>query len=112
MTRVAVAASSFVLPLDGIDPTAVAGAMTAGIDLHEADGAVWSGQGMSALLWLRERASVIVTDVPADLAETLLGWGFGVTDQPLASMSEVASIIDCPPLMLNEAAATSALDAS
>lgn len=67
---------------------------------------------MTALLWLRERAAVIVTDVPADLAETLLGWGFGVSDQPLRSMSGVASIIDCPPLMLDEAAATSALEAS
>ncbi len=111
MTRVAVPAAAFVLPLDGISPRTVADAMSAGIDVHVDSGAAWSAQGMSALLWLRERAEVIVTDVSADLAETLLGWGFGVSDQPLASMSEVASIIDCPPLMLNEAAAGTALEA-
>lgn len=112
MTRVAVRASAFVLPLDGIHTTAVAAAMAAGIDLHTDSAAVWSAPGMSALLWLRERAAVIVTDVPADLAETLLGWGFGVSDQPLSAMSGVASIIDCPPLALSEALAASALDAS
>jgi len=112
VTRVAVRASAFVLPLDGIHTTAVAAAMAAGIDLHTDSAAVWSAPGMSALLWLRERAAVIVTDVPADLAETLLGWGLSVTDQPLRSLSEAgAIIIDCPPLRLTEAAATSALEA-
>lgn len=110
MTRVAVPAFAFVLALDGIDPSHVADAMAAGIEVHEDAGFVWSAPGMSALLWLRERAQVIVTDVPADLAETLLGWGFGITDQPLAAMSEAASIIGCPPLMLTEAAASSALE--
>jgi hypothetical protein len=109
--RVAVRASAFVLPLDGIRPRTVAAAMAAGIDLHTDSGAVWSAQGMTALLRLRERAEVIVTDAPADLVETLLGWGVGVTGYPLASMSGVACVIDCPPLMLNEAAATSALEA-
>lgn len=114
MTRVALPASTFVLPLGGIDPAAVARAMTAGMDVHEDRGAVWSAQGMSALLTLRERAEVIVTldAVDAGLADTLLDWGMGVTDQPLHTMSEVAAIIDCPPLMLTEAAVLSALEAS
>lgn len=110
MARVAVPAFAFVLALDGIDPSHVADAMAAGIDVHEDGGFVWSAPGMSALLWLRERAQVIITDAPVELADTLLGWGFGVTDQPLAAMSEAASIIDCPPLMLTESAATSALE--
>jgi hypothetical protein len=111
---VALRAAAFVLPLDGIDPRHVAGAMREGIALHEDDGFVWSVDGMSALLALRERVEVIVTLDAADasLADTLLDWGVGVTDQPLASLSEVATIIGCPPLMLSEAAALGALEAS
>ncbi len=113
MTRVAVAASSFVLPLDGIDPRHVAAPMQEGIDLHEDSGFVWSVQGMNALLALRERAQVIVTLDAVDhgLSEVLLGWGLSVTDQPLASLSEVAVIIDCPLLALTETTALSALEA-
>lgn len=111
MTRVAVEAAAFVLPLDGIDPTAVAGAMREGIALHENAGWVWSVDGMSALLALRERVEVIVTldAVNYGLAETLLEWGVGVTDEPLASLSEVAAIIDCAPLRLTDALAERAL---
>lgn len=112
MTRVALAASAFVLPLDGIDPRHVAAAMSAGIDLHEDSDCVWSAQGMAAVIALRERAEVIVAlDGAVSLVDTFLGWGIGVTDYPLASLSEVAVIIDCPPLMLTENAATSALEA-
>ena len=112
VTRVAVRASAFVLPLEGIRPRTVADAMTASIDVHVDGAAVWSAQGMSALLALRERAEVIVTDVPANLAETLLEWGLSITDQPLRSLSEAACIIDCPPLMLTESVALEVLEAA
>lgn len=114
MTRVAVEAAAFVLPLDGIDPTAVAGAMREGIALHEDGGYVWSVGGMSALLALRERVEVIVTldAVDHDLAETLLEWGLSITDQPLTSLSEAGVIIiDCAPLTLIEDVALEVLEA-
>lgn len=107
---VALPAAALVLPLADIDATAVAAAMSAGIDLHEADGAVWSVQGMGALMVLREYGDVIITDVPHSLLEVLLDWGIGVTDQPLCAMSEVAVIIDCPPLHLTDAVAGRALE--
>lgn len=105
VTRVAVEASSFVLPLDGIDPRHVARAMREGIVLHDNAGYVWSVDGMSALLALRERVEVIVTldAVNYGLAETLLEWGLSVTDEPLRSLSEAgAIIIACSPLTLIE----------
>ncbi|MEZ3155924.1 hypothetical protein AB1K56_03265 [Microbacterium sp. BWR-S6Y] len=113
MTRVALEASAFALPLTDIDPRHVAAAMSAGIEMHEDSGFVWGVQGMSALLLLRARAEVIVTLDAVDfaLADTFLGWGIGTTDQPLRSMSEVACIIDCPPLRLTEAVALTALEA-
>lgn len=106
---VALPAAAFVLPLADIDANAVAEAMSAGTDLHEADGAVWSVQGMGALMILRAYAEVIITDTPAAFVETLLDWGMGVTDQPLHTMSEVAAIIDCAPLCLTDALADRAL---
>jgi len=114
VTLVAVEASSFALPLDGIDLRHVAGAMREGIALHEDGGWVWSVDGMSALLALRERVEVIVTldAVNAGLAETLLEWGMGVTDEPLRSLSEAgAIIIDCSPLTLIEDVAQEILEA-
>lgn len=99
---IALPASAFVLPLDGIDETIVAEAMSAGIDLHEDGGAVWSAQGMAALMALRAYAEVIITDAPADLIETLLDWRIGVTDWPLSSVSDVAIIIECAPLCLTD----------
>lgn len=105
VTRVAVKASSFALPLDGIDPRHVARAMREGIAHHEDGGYVWSVDGMSALLALRERVEVIVTldAVDHDLAETLLEWGLSITSEPLRSLSEAGVIIiDCSPLTLIE----------
>lgn len=109
MNRISLEASAFVLPLDGIDAHAVAAAMHAGTDLHEADGAVWSAQGMAAVLALREHAEVIICTGNAALAEVLLGWGLGVTDQALGVMLHVGRIIETAPLMLTEAAALLAL---
>lgn len=114
MTRIALAASAFALPLNGIDATQVAEAMTAGIDVHEDGGFVWSAQGMSALLALRERVEVIVTldAVDYDLADTLLEWGLSTTDQSLRELSEAGVIIiDCAPLTLIEDVALEVLEA-
>lgn len=107
---IALPAAAFVLPLDGIAPSAVAAAMDAGIDVHEADDAVWSAQGMAALMILRTYAETIITDAPAALIEPLLDWGVGVTDWPLCSTSEAAVIIECPPLQLTDAVADHALE--
>lgn len=107
---VALPAAAVVLPLADIDTGAVAAAMSAGADLLEADGAVWSAQGMGALMILREYAEVIITDTPAALIETLLDWGVGVTDQPLRTMSGVAVTIDCLPLLLTDEVADCALE--
>jgi len=115
VTRVAVEASSFALPLAGIDPRHVAAAMTAGIEPYEHEGFVWGVQGTSALLVLRERAEVIVTLDAVDygLAETLLEWGLSITDQPLRSLSEAGVIIiDCAPLTLIEDVAVEVLEAT
>lgn len=107
---IALPASAFVLPLDGIDPSAVAAAMDAGIDVHEDGDFVWSAQGMAALIALRTYAETIITDAPAALIDMLLDWGVGVTDWPLSTMSEAAAIVDCPPLCLTDAIADSALE--
>lgn len=107
---VALPAAAFVLPLDGIDPVTVAAAMNAGIDLHEDGGAVWSTQGMAALMALRAYAEIIITDAPAALVDTLLDWRVGVTDWPLCSMSEAAVTIDCPPLCLTDGLVDPALE--
>lgn len=107
---IALPASAFVLPLDGIDPTAVAAAMDAGIGLHEDNGAVWSAQGLAALMALRAYAEIIITDAPADLIDTLLDWRVGVTDWPLHTMTGTAVTIDCPPLRLTDAIADGALE--
>lgn len=107
---IALPASAFVLPLDGINPRVVADAMAAGIDVHEDGGAVWSAQGLAALMILRTYAETIITDAPAALIEPLLDWGVGVTDWPLSSMSDVAAIVDCPSLQLTDAVADLALE--
>lgn len=112
--RVALEATAFALPLTGIDACVVAAVMDAGIDLHDDGGFVWSAQGLSALLTLREQAEVIVVldAVDLGLSETLLGWGLGFTVEPLASMYGVTAIIDIAPLALNEALALTALEAA
>ena len=107
---IALPAAAFVLPLDGIDPVTVAAAMDAGIGLHEDSGAVWSAQGLAALMALRAYGEVIITDAPADLIDTLLDWRVGVTDWPLHTMSDTAVTIDCPPLRLTDAIADGALE--
>jgi len=113
VTRVALEATAFALPLTDIDPRHVAAAMSAGIELHEDAGFVWGVQGMSALLLLRESGEVIVTLDAVDFAfaDTLLGWGLSITEQPLHSLSGVAGIVDCPPLRFTEAVALTALEA-
>lgn len=114
MTRVALEAAAFALPLVDIDPHLIAAAMGAGADLHEADGFVWSAQGLAALLALRVQAEVITVLDAVDyaLSETLLGWGLGFTLEPLTSLYGVAVIIDAPPLALTEAMAHTALEAA
>lgn len=112
MTRVALEAAAFALPLADIDARFVAAAMDAGIELHEDAGFVWSAQGMAALLALRERAEVIIALDAVDFAltEILLGWGLGVTQEPLDSLSDVAVTIDTAPLSLTERMALDALE--
>lgn len=112
--RVALEATAFALQLAGIDAHLVASAMEARTDLHEEGGFVWSAQGLAALLTLREQAEVIVVLDAVDfaLSETLLGWGLGVTREPLASMYGVAVIIGIPSLALTEAMAHTALETS
>ena len=107
---IALPAAAFVLPLDGIDPTAVAAAVNAGSDVHEDGGYVWSAQGLGALMALRAYAEIIITDAPAALIDVLLDWGIGVTDWPLRSVSGVAVIIECAPLCLTDALADLALE--
>lgn len=112
--RVALEATAFALPLDDIDAHIVATAMDAGTDLYEEGGFIWSAQGLSALLALRERAEVIVAldGVDLGLSETLLGWGLGFTVEPLDTMHGTAVIIACTPFALTEAMAHIALEAS